>query len=103
MIGPKLSAGKNVNAPTMTITLTSKKTKSKLSVLKVPTDSGMIFLPEMFPARAITGIKPDYRKLVARASSQFTNRSLNADSLSTAFRKDPRLSCAFTLNRYTER
>lgn len=55
-MGPRLSAGKNVNAPTMTITLTNKKTNKKLSVLKVPDDSGISFFPERFPAKAMTGM-----------------------------------------------
>lgn len=45
-----------------------------------------------FYTRAISAIKPDYRQLVANTSSQFTRRSLDADSLTKALRKNPQLS-----------
>ncbi|RYY54543.1 MAG: hypothetical protein EOO09_13895 [Chitinophagaceae bacterium] len=42
--------------------------------------------------RAMTSIKPDYRKLVANTSSHFTNHTLNTDSLKAALRKNSMLA-----------
>ena len=72
VIGPKLSAGKKVKAPTIKITPTSKATNKKLSVLNVPTDSGMIFLLARLPASAMTGkITPKRPISIAKPSRVF--------------------------------
>src|SRR3984893_13876502 len=55
-IGPRLSAGKKVNAPTITITLTSSVEKSGVVTGKVPSDGGTVFLRARFPAIASIGI-----------------------------------------------
>src|SRR6266850_4409660 len=55
-IGPRLSAGKKVNAPTITITLTSSVEKSGVVTGKVPSDGGTVFLRARFPAIASIGM-----------------------------------------------
>ena len=55
-MGPRLSAGKNVNAPTIMTVHTSKIVKSGPVTGKVPTDSGVIFFLARFPAMARIGI-----------------------------------------------
>ncbi len=55
-IGPKLRAGKKVNAPTMTITLTSNVVNSGVVTGNVPNDGGTIFLRARLPAMASIGM-----------------------------------------------
>src|ERR1700726_427123 len=55
-IGPRLSAGKKVNAPTITITLTSSVEKSGVVTGKVPSDGGTVFLAARLPAMASIGM-----------------------------------------------
>ena len=55
-IGPKLSAGKNVSAPTMTITLTRSVVNSGVVTGNVPSDGGTKFLLARFPAIANIGM-----------------------------------------------
>ena len=55
-IGPKLNAGKNVNAPTITITLTSNVVNSGVVTGNVPNDGGTIFLLARLPAIASIGM-----------------------------------------------
>src|SRR5690349_24250511 len=54
-IGPRLSTGKNVSAPTITITLTSSVVNNGVVTGNVPSDGGMIFLRARFPAMASIG------------------------------------------------
>src|SRR5690242_731382 len=54
-IGPRLSAGKNVSAPTITITLTRRHAKSGVVTGKVPAEGGTRFLRARRPAIASTG------------------------------------------------
>src|SRR5262249_5181926 len=54
-IGPSASAGKNVNAPTMTITPISRMTNSGPLVGNVPAEGGTIFLFTNDPAIANAG------------------------------------------------
>src|SRR3954471_804623 len=53
--GPRLKAGKNVNAPTIRITLTSSNAKSGDVTGNVPRLGGTIFLRARLPATASTG------------------------------------------------
>ena len=55
-IGPKLKTGKNVNAPTITITLTSNVENNGVVTGKVPSDGGTVFLLARFPAIANIGM-----------------------------------------------
>ena len=55
-IGPKLSTGKNVNAPTMTMMLIKSRVKSGVVTGNVPSDGGTAFFRAKFPAIAKTGI-----------------------------------------------
>ena len=55
-IGPRLSAGKNVSAPTMTITLTSSAVNSGVVTGNVPSDGGTCFLRPRLPAIASGGM-----------------------------------------------
>src|SRR6185369_9238572 len=55
-IGPSESAGKNVSAPTITITPTSRPAKSGPCVGKVPAEGGVSFLAPSEPAAASSGI-----------------------------------------------
>src|SRR5512141_593956 len=55
-MGPRLSAGKNVNAPTITITLTSNAVNSGVVTGKVPKLAGTIFFFARLPATASIGI-----------------------------------------------
>src|SRR5262249_30303898 len=54
-IGPRLSAGKNVSAPTMTITLTSSALNRGVVTGKVPGDGGIGFFRPRLPASASIG------------------------------------------------
>ena len=45
-MGPRVSAGKNVNAPPMTTTPTSMTTNNPLSVGKVPAEGGVLVVSE---------------------------------------------------------
>ena len=54
-MGPNASGGKNVNPPTMRMIPLNSSTKSQLSVLNVPDETGVIFFFAMLPAMAITG------------------------------------------------
>src|SRR4029453_9013585 len=55
MIGPRLSTGKNVRAPTIKITLTNKTVNSGVVTGNVPRLGGTSFLPARFPATASIG------------------------------------------------
>ncbi len=55
-IGPKLSTGKNVSAPTITMMLTKSNVKSGDVTGKVPKLGGTAFLRARFPAIAKTGM-----------------------------------------------
>ena len=55
-MGPKLSTGKNVNAPTITITLTSNVVNNGVVTGNVPSDGGTIFLRARLPAIASIGM-----------------------------------------------
>src|SRR6185436_5461225 len=55
-IGPRLSAGKNVNAPTITITPTNRLEKSGVVTGNVPSDGGISFLRLRLPAIASGGM-----------------------------------------------
>src|ERR1700730_6540466 len=55
-IGPRLRAGKNVSAPTMTITPTSKAEKRGVVTGNVPEDGGTRFLRPRLPAIASIGM-----------------------------------------------
>src|SRR5216684_2590917 len=55
-IGPRLSAGKNVNAPTITMTLTSNVVNSGVVTGNVPNDGGTIFSRARLPATASIGM-----------------------------------------------
>ena len=55
-IGPRLSAGKNVSAPTITITPTSSAVKSGVVTGNVPSDSGIFFFRLRLPAIASGGM-----------------------------------------------
>src|ERR1700743_96210 len=55
-IGPSESAGKNVSAPTMRITPTSRVVNSGVVTGKVPTVAGMLFFAARLPAIASIGI-----------------------------------------------
>ena len=54
-MGPKLNAGKNVSAPTITITLTSNTVNSGVVTGNVPNEGGTSFLRARFPATASMG------------------------------------------------
>ena len=53
--GPNASGGKKVSPPTIRITLINNITNNRLSVLKVPEETGVIFFLAILPAMAITG------------------------------------------------
>src|SRR5580658_8138860 len=55
-IGPKLSAGKNVNAPTMRITPTNNTLNNGVVTGNVPKDGGTYFFLAKFPAIASMGM-----------------------------------------------
>ena len=55
-IGPRLSTGKNVRTPTMTITPTSSVAKSGVVTGNVPSDGGTCFLRPRLPASASIGM-----------------------------------------------
>src|SRR5262245_29040555 len=55
-IGPRLNAGKNVNAPTIRITLTSNTVNNGVVTGNVPNEGGTIFLRARFPATASMGM-----------------------------------------------
>ena len=55
-MGPRLNAGKKVNAPTITIVETSKALKSGPVTGKVPRDAGAVFFLARFPAIARIGM-----------------------------------------------
>jgi hypothetical protein len=54
-MGPSANTGKNVNAPTMTMTPTTSIVKSGPSVGKVPGPGGAVFFPATLPAIASAG------------------------------------------------
>src|SRR4029077_10766243 len=54
-IGPRLKAGKKVNAPTITITPTSRMLNSGVVTGNVPSDGGTYFFFARFPAIASMG------------------------------------------------
>src|SRR5678815_4627573 len=54
-IGPRLRAGKKVNAPTIKITLTNNTVNSGVVTGNVPNDGGTNFLVAKFPATASIG------------------------------------------------
>ena len=55
-MGPRLNAGKNVSAPTITIVDTSKTVKRGAVTGKVPSDAGDVRLLAIFPAIARIGM-----------------------------------------------
>src|SRR5262245_36732882 len=55
-IGPRLRAGKNVSAPTITTTLTSNVVNRGVVTGNVPNDGGTWFLLARFPATASIGM-----------------------------------------------
>src|SRR5437870_392698 len=55
-MGPRLSTGKKVNAPTMMITLTNSVVNNGVVTGKVPSDGGTIFLRPRLPATASIGM-----------------------------------------------
>src|SRR5882724_9735000 len=55
-IGPRLSAGKKVSAPTITITQTSSVVNSGVVTGNVPKEGGTIFLRARFPAMPSIGM-----------------------------------------------
>src|SRR5262245_54944451 len=55
-IGPRLSAGKNVSAPTMTITPTRSDENNGVVTGNVPSDGGISFLRLKLPAIARGGM-----------------------------------------------
>src|SRR5215467_10057111 len=55
-IGPRLSAGKKVNAPTIRITPISNTVKRGVVTGNVPNDGGTYFLPARLPAIANAGM-----------------------------------------------
>src|SRR5262252_7813398 len=55
-IGPRLSAGKNVRAPTIKIVETRRPLNSAPVTGKVPADSGTVFFLARLPAMAMIGI-----------------------------------------------
>ena len=55
-MGPRVSAGKKVSAPTMKITPMSKMEKSNVFVENVPADDGVIFFLTNKPPTARLGI-----------------------------------------------
>src|SRR6185437_9150144 len=54
--GPRLNAGKNVSAPTITMTPVSRIVNSGVLTGNMPTDGGIRFFRARFPARARAGI-----------------------------------------------
>src|ERR1700752_2248458 len=54
-IGPRLNAGKNVNAPTIKITLTKSTVNNGVVTGKVPNEGGTSFLVARLPATASIG------------------------------------------------
>src|SRR5437879_1706023 len=86
-MGPRLKAGKNVSAPTMTITPIRSTVNSGVVTGKVPRDGGTYFLPARFPAMASMGIIMRNRPAsmvnprVVSYQSVFTVRPANADPL----------------------
>ncbi len=54
-MGPRLSAGKNVSAPTIRITPTSSTVNSAVLTGNVPDEGGTLFFCARLPARASMG------------------------------------------------
>src|SRR6185369_14071807 len=86
-IGPRLNTGKNVNAPTMRITLTNKPANSGVVTGKVPSDGGTVFLRTRLPAIANVGMimknlpMSIFTPRVELYQSVFAFRPANADPL----------------------
>src|SRR5262249_53945589 len=86
-IGPRLSAGKNVRAPTIRITLTSRPAKSGVVTGNVPGDGGTRFLRPRLPATASIGVITKKRPMsiakprVVLYQGVFAPRPANADPL----------------------
>src|ERR1039457_1092855 len=55
-MGPKLRAGKNVSAPTITITDTSRTVNSGVATGNVPAEAGTVFFFARLPAIASMGM-----------------------------------------------
>ena len=55
-IGPRLSTGKNVSAPTIRMTLTRSVANRGVVTGNVPTEGGATFLRARLPARASIGM-----------------------------------------------
>src|SRR5262250_3291453 len=89
-IGPRLSAGKNVSAPTMTMTPTRSPVKRGVVTGKVPSDGGMCFFRPRLPAIASGGMimknrpKSIVRPSVVLYQNVLTLMPPNADPLLAA-------------------
>src|SRR3954464_13521754 len=89
-IGPRLSAGKNVSAPTITITPTSSAENSGVVTGNVPADAGISFFRLRLPAIASGGTimknRPNsiVRPSVVLYQDVFTLRPPNAEPLFAA-------------------
>src|SRR5438105_5954218 len=68
-MGPRLSAGKNVNAPTIRITETSKIENSGVVTGKVPSDGGTAFLRARLPAIPRMGMIMKKRPIIVFSPS----------------------------------
>ena len=80
-IGPRLSAGKNVSAPTITITPTSSVVNSGVVTGNVPSDSGIRFLRLRLPAIASGGMIMKKRpKSIVRPSVVLYAEGIDADA-----------------------
>ena len=101
-IGPRLSAGKNVSAPTITITLTSSVVNSGVVTGKVPNDGGTAFfdeigdLPLELQVKLLRLIQEKTFRRVGGTHDQrvdvrivsATNRSLQDEVVAGRFRED---------------
>src|SRR5579872_7118664 len=84
--GPRLNAGKKVNAPTMMITLTRRTVNNGVVTGKVPGEGGTIFLLARLPATASMGTIIRKRPISmvnarARLYQRFAPRPAKADPL----------------------
>src|ERR1700687_3865507 len=86
-IGPRVKAGKNVSAPTITIVDTSNVVNSGPGTGNVPAEGGAVFFPARLPAMPRMGITTRNRPssvatpMVALNHSVFGLRPPNAEPL----------------------
>src|SRR5882724_1199572 len=85
-MGPRLNAGKNVKAPTMTITLTSRAVNKGVVTGNVPGEGGTAFLRARLPATANMGTIIKKRPVnmvnpMARLYQRFPPSPANAEPL----------------------